>query len=80
MASVTKIYVHAGSHILGDFRPATEYNCTVFASNTAGHSPNATFITISTQDESKQTHSLLIRITVTVCFHYWIMCRHILPS
>ena len=55
VASVTEIYVNAGSHILGGFRPATEYNCTVFASNSISHSPEATTVTISAQDESKQT-------------------------
>ena len=76
--SITKIYEDAGSYTLGGFRPATEYNCSVFASNAAGNSPKASIITIITQDESKQIHSHLVRITVY--FHCWITCRYILPS
>lgn len=60
--SITMTYEDAGSHTLGGFRPATKYNCSVFASNTAGNSPKATIITITTKDESKQiTHSLIVR-------------------
>ena len=52
--SVRATYVDAGSHTLGGFRPATEYSCSVFASNAVGRGPSAT-TDVVTMDESKHS-------------------------
>ena len=49
---VIMTYDEAGSHTLGGFRPATEYNCSVSASNSVGHGPSVS-INVTTLDESK---------------------------
>ena len=49
---VIMTYDEAGSHTLGGFRPATEYNCSVSASNSAGRGPSVS-INVTTLDESK---------------------------
>ena len=50
--SVAMTYVEAGNHTLGGFRPATEYNCSIFAFNSAGEGPTAS-ISVITMDEGK---------------------------
>ena len=49
---VIMTYNEAGSYTLGGFQPATEYNCSVSASNSAGHGPSVS-ITVTTLDECK---------------------------
>ena len=49
---VVMTYVEAGSYTLGGLRPATQYNCSVFASNSIGNGPSAS-INVTTLDESK---------------------------
>ena len=55
--SVFKFFDEAGSHSLEGFRPATEYNCSVLASNSAGNSLPAR-INVNTTDESKEEMSV----------------------
>lgn len=50
---VTTTYDKVGSHTLGGFRLATEYSCSVFASNSVGHGPSSVSINVTTSDESK---------------------------
>lgn len=60
--SVRASYVKAGSYTLGGFRPSTEYNCSIYASNPVGRGPSAS-INVMTMDESKYLNrrkSLLI--------------------
>ena len=45
-------YNDAGSHTLGGLRPATEYSCSVSASNSAGRGPSVS-VNVTTLDESK---------------------------
>ena len=49
-------YNEAGSYTLGRFQPATEYNCSVFGSNSAGHGPSVSII-VTTLDECKPYQS-----------------------
>ena len=50
--SVAVTYAEAGTYNPGGFRPATGYNCSIFASNSAGDGPT-TDISVITMDESE---------------------------
>ena len=45
-------YTEAGSYTIGGFRPATMYNCSVFATNCIGNSAPSV-INITTLDQSE---------------------------
>ena len=49
---MTMTYIEAGTHILGGFRPGTEYNCSAFVSNIAGDGPSIR-VSITLMDESE---------------------------
>ena len=49
---VTMTYAEAGTYNLEGFRPATDYRCSVFASNDDGKSP-LSYINVTTVDESE---------------------------
>ena len=53
---VIMTYNEAGSYTLGGFQPATEYNCSVFGSNSAGHGPSVSII-VTTLDECRSYQS-----------------------
>lgn len=57
---VITTYVNAGTYTLGGFRPATEYSCSVFASNDDGKSP-PTYVNVTTVEESEFCISSLER-------------------
>ena len=50
VSTVTSIFIEAGSYTVKGFRPATEYTCSVFASNSLGDSLSAGR-TLTTMDE-----------------------------
>ena len=50
--TVMNVYPNAEIYTLGGFRPATEYNCSVFASNSAGDGPPAS-TSVTTMDDSE---------------------------
>ena len=52
VTSVMMTYNEAGSHTLGGFQPASEYNCNVFAFNSVKSGPS-TSINVTTSDECK---------------------------
>ena len=58
MNTVTNVYPDTGMYTLEGFRPATEYNCSVFASNRAGDGPPAS-TTVTTLDDSELAVSKL---------------------
>ena len=45
-------YTEAGRYTLGGFRPATAYNCSVFATNVIGNSA-LSIVNVTTVDESE---------------------------
>ena len=45
-------YTEARSYTLGGFRPATVYNCSIFATNVIGNSASSV-VTVATVDESE---------------------------
>ena len=49
---LTMTYTEAGSYTLGGFRPATTYNCSIFATNVIGNSALST-VNMTTVDESE---------------------------
>ena len=49
---VALTYSEAGSYTLGGFRPATEYNCSLFASCSARSGPSSS-INVTTMDDCK---------------------------
>ena len=52
VSAMTAIFTEAGQYILDGFRPATEYSCSVFASNDAGNSLSSSR-SLTTMDECK---------------------------
>lgn len=52
VTSVMMTYTEAGSHTLGGFRPASEYNCSMFAFNSVKSGPSVS-INVTTLDECK---------------------------
>ena len=64
VGDVVETFAQAGSYTLGGFRPATMYNCSMFASNSAGDSPLSS-ISVKTQDERKlSAFNSIIRYTI----------------
>ena len=57
--TVTMTYAEAGNYSLGGFRPSTEYNCSVFASNIAGDGP-PTSIGVITMNESELKYRMML--------------------
>ena len=55
VTSVAMTYSEAGSHTLGGFRPATEYNCSVFAF-TGTRSGPFTSVNVTTVNDCKSEH------------------------
>ena len=53
-------YLQPGIHTIVGFSPATEYNCSIVASNSAGYGPS-TMVNVITMDECK------MHITNPVC-------------
>ena len=50
--TVRTMHAEAGNHTVEGFRPATQYTCSVFASNSAGDGPTAS-IRLTTMDQSE---------------------------
>ena len=66
---LTMTYTEAGNYTLGDFRPATMYNCSVVATNSIGNSTPSQIMNVTTFDESelsiaqsKQIYSSLMKL------------------
>ena len=55
VTSVVMTYSEAGSHTLGGFRPATEYNCNIFAFS-GNRSGPSTSVNVTTIDDCKSEH------------------------
>ena len=55
VTSVVMTYSEAGSHTLGGFRPATEYNCSIFAFS-GNRSGPSTSVNVTTIDDCKSEH------------------------
>ena len=52
LATIKMNYSQPGMHKIVGFHPATEYNCSISASNSAGYGPSA-MITVVTVDDCK---------------------------
>ena len=55
VTSVVMTYSEAGSYTLEGFRPATEYNCSIFAFS-GNHSGPLTSVNVTTIDDCKSEH------------------------
>ena len=64
VSTVTSIFTEAGHCVLDGFRPATEYSCSVFASNDVGDSTSSSR-TVTTMDECTYAYS-----TKVTCYIY----------
>lgn len=58
--TIRRSYSQPGMHTIVGFSPATEYNCSIVASNNAGYGPS-TMVNVITMDECK------MRITNPAC-------------
>ena len=47
-----------GTSVVSGFRPSTKYNCSIFASNSAGNSPSK-YLSVTTLDDSELHNHLL---------------------
>ena len=67
VTSVVMTYSEAGSHTLGGFRPATKYNCSIFAFS-GNRSGPLTSDTVTTPGDSRDgsNNSLLIGVALVV--------------
>ena len=59
LGAIKMTYLVPENFTVAGFRPATEYNCSIVASNSAGYSPPAV-VNVMTMDECKTSNTKII--------------------
>ena len=74
LANIKMNYSQPGMHRVVGFHPATEYNFSISASNSAGYGPSA-MITVVTMDDCKILVDIEQSFKLILCYNYNLQSR-----